>query len=55
MAEIKMSDGTTVRVAEKVADLRGKLTGADRWLMVEDVNGRTVDINPAQIVLLRDT
>ena len=53
MAVIKMSDGSTIKTSDKVADLRGKLSH-ERWLMVKDKDGTPHDLNREHIVYLRD-
>ena len=55
MAEIKLSDGTLIKVPEKAQDLRGKLVGRDRFVLLKDRDGKEYDVNTDQIVFLRDS
>ena len=52
MAEIKLSDGTLIKVAETIAELRPKVIPAQEFMPVNDRNGKEYDINTDQIVFI---
>ena len=54
MAEIKLLDGSLVKVEESVDDLRSKVTPAQKFMPVKDRDGKQYDINTDQIVFVRD-
>jgi len=54
MAEIKLLDGSLVKVAEDVDDLRLKVIPAQKFMPVKDLDGKQYDINTDQIVFVRD-
>jgi len=54
MAEIKLLDGSLVKVEETVDDLRAKVIPAQKFMPVKDRDGKQYDINTDQIVFVRD-
>jgi hypothetical protein len=54
MAEIKLLDGSLVKVEENVDDLRLKVIPAQKFMPVKDRDGKQYDINTDQIVFVRD-
>jgi hypothetical protein len=54
MAEIKLLDGSLVRVEETVDDLRSKVIPAQKFMPLKDRDGKQYDINTDQIVFVRD-
>jgi hypothetical protein len=54
MAEIKLLDGSLVKVEETVDDLRSKVIPAQKFMPVKDRDGKQYDVNTDQIVFVRD-
>ncbi len=55
MAEIKLSDGTLIKMAETVAELRSRVIPAQRFMPLKDLDGKEYDVNTDQIVFISDS
>jgi hypothetical protein len=54
MAEIKLSDGTLIKVAQTIGELRAKVIPAQKFMPVKGLDGKEYDINTDQIVYVSD-
>ena len=54
MAEIKLLDGTLIKVEETVDDLRLKVIPAQKFMPLKDRDGKEYDINTDRIVFISD-
>ena len=54
MAEIKLSDGTLIKMTETVAELRPKVIPAQKFMPLKDRDGKEYDINTDHIVFISD-
>jgi hypothetical protein len=52
MAAIKLTDGTLIKAAETVAELRAKVIPAQKFMPLKDRDGKEYDINTDQIVFI---
>jgi hypothetical protein len=54
VAEIKLSDGKTIKTRDTLPDLRHKLGNRKGLVTIRDKSGEEYDINPAQIVYITE-
>jgi hypothetical protein len=52
MAEIKLSEGTLIKVAETIDELRSKVIPAQKFMPLKDRDGKEYDINIDRIVFI---